>query len=332
MSWRSSFTAAAAIVVAVGFVAPGVAGAEAAEWRATVLPLPKGYPDARVWLTETDGNGHYSGTLQHDGRLSVVLYNGDRPRVAGVPDGCESAIVSDENSSRLIVGTAYNCEHTIYDQAFVYQNGTFELLTPPAEYTMAWGGGVNDRGDILAEVLAPDTTARDATAVWSPFAAEPIVIQHTLEGQYAADIDDDGTVLFTSQEGPAIWRDGELTMLPVLDGYTGTEVYAMSAGHVVGSATSAATAEQVSLYWSTPASTPRVLPGPGSVTDVNSSGLAVGNNPATTWQDGVPAGALPVPKALQAVHVEEVGDDGTVLGEGGRVTVAPGAPVIWRRG
>lgn len=332
VSWRSSFTAAAAIVVATGLAAPAVARAETGGWQATVLPLPTGYPDGLVWLNGTDAKGHYSGTLQHSGgRLAVVLYNGDQPVVAGAPDGCDTANASDENSSGVVVGTAYNCESSIYDQAFVYQNGTFSLLTPPGDYSSAQVLHINDRGDILAEVSAPDTTTQPATVVWSPIAAEPIIIQDRLEGQYAVDIDDDGTVLFTSEEGPAIWRGGELTMLPVPDEYTGTMVFALAGGHVVGSAISTITAGEVSLYWPTPASTPQVLPGPGHAYNVNRSGLAVGNYPATTWQDGVPAGALPVPEGFSDVHTDGIGDDGTVLGEGGKVNVAPGTPIVWHR-
>ncbi|MGH3877587.1 MAG: hypothetical protein ACRDSK_11195 [Actinophytocola sp.] len=313
-------------------MAPAVAQAEAGEWQAAVLPLPAEYPDGLVWLDGTDGHGHYSGTIQHSGgRFAVVLYDGDQPFVAGAPDGCDSAGVSDENSSGLVVGTAYNCENSIYDQAFVYQNGTFSLLTPPGEYTAAQVFGVNDRGDILASVWAPDTTIEPANVVWSPIAAEPIIIHPTLEEQYAVDIDDDGTLLLTSQDGPAIWRDGEVTMLPVPDEYAYTTASAIAGGHVVGSAVSTTTAEEVSLYWPTPASRPQELNGPGRAYHVNRSGLAVGNYPATTWDNGVPAGALPVPKGFSDVQVDGVGDDGTVFGEGGEVTVAPGTPVIWRR-
>ena len=332
MSWRSFFTAAVAIVVTSGLAAPAVAQAETDEWHAAVLPLPAGYPDGRVWLRGTDGHGHYSGTLQHSGgRLAVVLYDADQPFVAGVPDGCDSASVSDENSSGLVVGNAYDCESSIDGQAFVYQNGTFSLLTPPGEYTSAQVIGVNDRGDILAEAWAPDTTLEPVTVVWSPIAAEPILIRDTLEGQYAVDIDHDGTVLITSRDGPAIWRDGTLTMLPLPDHYTGTMVFAMTGGHVVGSAISTVTAEEVSLYWPMPTSRPQELPGPGAAYNVNRSGLAVSMYPATTWQDGVPAGELPVPEGFSAVQAEGIGDDGTIVGEGGKVTVAPGNPIIWRR-
>jgi len=332
MFWRSTLAVSAAVVVATGLAAPAVATAEAAEWQATVLPLPAGYPDGLAWLTGTDGNGHYSGTLQHSSEMSVLLYNGSEPVVAGAPDGCSGAQVSDENSSGLVVGSAYNCDVSIYDQGFVYQDGTFTLLTPPGQYTMAWVLDVNDRGEIVGHVMAPDTTTPAATAVWSPFAAEPIVIPFTLEGQYAVDIDDDGTVLFSSDEGPAIWRDGELTMLPVPNGYRSTMAFAMAGGHVVGSAISSTTAAQVSLYWPTPASTPQVLSGPGQAYMVNRSGLAVADYPATTWDNGVPAGALPVPEGFGGVQADGVGDDGTILGEGGDVSVAPGNPIIWRRG
>src|ERR1700754_389413 len=136
MFWRSILAVSAAVVV--GLAVPAVATAENAEWQATVLPLPAGYPDGLAWLTGTDGNGHYSGTLQHDSQQSVLLYNGSEPVVAGAPEGCSGAYVSDENSSRLVVGTAYNCDVSIYDQGFVYQDGTFTLLTPPGLYTMAW--------------------------------------------------------------------------------------------------------------------------------------------------------------------------------------------------
>lgn len=330
MPLRATFIAATAVVVTAGLAAPVVARAEAAEWQATVLPLPKKYPDGQVQLTGTDGNGHYSGTLRRSGgHLSVVLYDGDKPVVAGAPHGCAGALASDENASGLVVGTTYNCEETIYEQAFVYQGGTFSLVTPPGDYFMAWGVAVNDLGTILAEVSAPDTTTPTATAVLSPVAAGPVVIQYTLERQRPVDIDDDGTVLFTSDEGPAVWKDGELTMLPVPDGYTGTMAFAMAGGNVVGSATSATTGEEVSLYWPKVTSAPQVLPGPGRANDVNRHGLAVGNFPATTWQDGVPAGALPTPKGLSFVSVAGVGDDGTVFGAGG--TVVSGTPVIWRR-
>ena len=333
MSWRTSFTAAAAIVVASGLVAPAVARAETSEWHATVLPLPEEHPDGRVWLSGTDGHGNYSGTLQHSGgRLSVVLYDGDQPVVVGAPHGCDSAGVSDQNSSGLIVGTASNCENSIHDQAFVYQNGTFSLLTPPGEYTAAQVFGLNDRGEILASIWAPDTTLEPATVVWSPFAAEPIIIHDTLEWQYALDIDHDGTVLLDSRYEPAIWRNGEVTSLPVPDEYTAPTATSIADGQVVGTAVSIDTVETVSLYWPTPTSTPRELKGPGEAYYVNRSGLVVGNYPSTTWDNGVPAGALPAPEGFGGVQADGVGDDGTVFGEGGQVTVAPGTPVIWSRG
>lgn len=330
MPWRATFTAAAAIVVAAGVAAPVVARADAAEWQATVLPLPEEYPGGQVQLIGTDGNGDYSGTLRlPGGDLSVVLYDGDEPVVAGAPHGCSGAYVSDENASGLVVGTTYNCEETIYDQVFVYRGGTFSLVTPPGDYSMAWAVAVNDLGAILAEVSAPDTTTPTAAAVLSPVAAGPVVIQYTLERQRPVDIDDDGTVLFNSDEGPVVWKDGELTKLPVPDGYRDTVVSAMVGGNVVGYATSAGTGEEVSLHWPKVTSAPRVLPGPGQVSDVNRYGLAVGNHPAATWQDGVPAGALPTPPGLSFVSVAGVGDDGTVFGAGG--TVVSGTPVIWRR-
>jgi hypothetical protein len=332
VSWRTSFTAAA-IVVASGLVVPVVAQAETSEWHATVLPLPEKYPDGQVWLSGTDSNGNYSGTLLHsDGRYSVVLYDGDQPVVVGAPRGCDSASVADQNSSGLVVGTAYDCENSIQAQAFVYQNGTFSLLTPPGEYTAAQVFDVNDRGEILASAWAPDTTLEPANVVWSPFAAQPIIIEDTLEWQYATAIDHDGTLLLTSRYGPAIWRDGEVTLLPVPIEYTAPTASSIADGQVVGTAVSIDTVETVSLYWPTPTSTPRELKGPGEAYHVNRSGLVVGNYPSTTWDNGMPAGTLPVPEGFSDVQAEGVGDDGTVFGEGGEVTVAPGTPVIWRRG
>jgi hypothetical protein len=324
MPWRATIVTSA-VILAAGLVGAGRADA-ATGWQVTVLPLPDGWRGG--WAVGTDGKGEYSGTYfdGDDGLSKVVIWRGGRPTVVNAPAGCTGAESRDENASRVILVEASGCGENADWTAYTYGGGAYHELARPNGYPDAFPTAINQRGDVLGQVGPHAET--EATVVW-PAGAEPVVIPDTIAGQTPADIDDDGTVLFNTDSGPYLWRDGTMTKVPLPTGRKAT-AGAIRGGVIVGSIAWEIAEDDTNAYWwHAPFEQGQVLPGGKRAFDINASGLAVGE--LMTWQNGGPNGSLPIPPGYDSDSHNAVGDDGSVIGSVGlQSTDRPfDQPAVW---
>jgi hypothetical protein len=323
MTLRTTIVLAAA-AIAVGLIGPGTAAA-AAGWQQKDLPIPSGYEGGYFSVSTTDGKGDFAGSLyQADGVIEddMVLWTAGGATVVRSPAHCLHTWPVDENPSGRIAITASGC--TYGDQAFAYDRGGFHELTSP-DYTHVSAIAVNPAGDVLGNGWTTDPNQPEATLVWPHgTTSAPTVIPNTEPGMKAVDIDDDGAVLFQLANHPAVLRGTNLIPYAAPSSYDIGEATAIRHGVVVGRAYQADYTGSAAFWW--PAATsPKALPGATQATDINASGLVVGEE--MTWKNGKSAGALPNPYGGTG-NARAVGDDGTVVGSidpDYRTTI----PVIW---
>jgi hypothetical protein len=313
---------ASAVVMAAGLV--GAGEADAASWQPTELPLPAGWRGG--WVNGADGKGEYSGSATEGGEMRLAIWKGGKVAIVNPPAGCYHVEGKGENSSRVIAAMAEGCgEDNLHSAAYTYSGGAYRKLSLIDGYTSTFAVAINQNGAVLGEA-GPRWDQPAVTVVWRP-AAAPLVIQDTIAGQTPRDIDDDGTLLFNTDEGPYLWRAGTMTKLPVPAGRE-ARGNAIRAGVVVG-AVNWAGSEDTSAYWWTP-TTHRLLVGADWVSDINANGLAAGE--LMTWRNGQPSGSLPIPPGYDSAGVAAVAPGGAVLGS---VEVIDSdrpysRPVIWR--
>ncbi len=324
MPWRSTVISSA-VILAACLMGAGHADA-AVGWQASVLPLPDGWRGG--WAVGTDGKGEYSGTYVdgNDGSSKVVIWRGGDPIVVNPPAGCIDVGTVGENASRVIVVEASGCGAGADWAAYTYSGGQYHPLARVGAYPDTYPTAINQRGDVLGQ--AGPRAEPEVTVVWRP-SAEPMVIPDTIEGQTPVDIDDDGTVLFGTDEGPYLWRNGTMTKLPVPAGRT-ARGSAIRGGVVVGSVAWEGE-EDTNAYWWPTIGIPGLLPGGERANDINATGLAAGE--LMTWQNGGPDGSLPIPPGYDSVGHRTVGDDDSVVGSVGlQSTDRPfDQPAVWRR-
>lgn len=320
-----------AVIVAAGLVGAGDASADAG-WQPTVLVVPDGWRGGAAF--GTDGRGEYSGTLYDvgGGSAKLAIWRGGALILVDPPSGCTEVAAVDENASRVIVVRAGGCGSDGYGQrAYTYSGGAYRELSLVGDGSNVYPVAINERGDVLGQT---GPTA-NVTVVWRP-AADPIVIPNTLAWQWPVDIDDDGTVLFsTADAGSYLWRDGTLSPLTTPPSYGlawGSEI---RDGVVVGRAAATDSGSSSAYWWPRP-NAPKRLRGGSSASYVNATGLVVGRasgGDLLTWQGGTPAGSLPVPAGYDSVQVNAVGDDGTVVGMVGLYNIDKpfDMPIVWRR-
>lgn len=297
----------AAVAAAVGLAGPGTADA-AAGWQVKYMPIPGGYEGGYFSVNTTDGKGSFAGTaylINGTGETDLVLWEGARTTVVRNPGFCTDVYPRDQNPSGLIAVTAVGCADVDSDRAYTYDGSGFHKLASP-DYQHVAAVAVNPAGDVLGMGWTTDQTHPEATLVWRHGVATPQVIANTQPGMYPVDIDDDGTVLFSA----FVWRNGTATALTVPAGFDQVHAQAIRRGVVVGGATVGEYDNPAAYWWPTP-TTPKTLPGATTATDINASGLVVGD--LMTWKNGVSAGALPNPNEGLA-NAFFVGDDGTVVG------------------
>lgn len=324
MTWRRS-AIISTIIVAAGLVGAGQANA-AAGWQPTVLPLPDNWRGG--WAVGTDGKGEYSGTyVDGDTGLSkVLIWRGGPPTVVNPPSGCDDVAARGENAARVIAVEASGCGDGADWGAYTYSGGQYHRLPLPAGYPDSFTTAINQRGDVLGQ--AGPRAEPEVTVVWRP-AAQPVVIPDTVGGQTPVDIDDDGTILFQTDTGPYLWRDGTMTKLPVPADHEARGT-AIRGGVVVGQINRVGETDTGAYSWPTP-TTQRVLPGGETCADINATGLAAGE--FMTWQDGAPTGTLPIPPGYDSAGVDSVGDDGSIVGSVGvQASDRPFTqPAVWHR-
>lgn len=330
---RAGIVAATAAIVATVTVQQ----AEAAPgWQVSVLPLPDGYDSATTgYLGGTDGRGSYAGTLFHDGKYQLILWNHGKPEVQQVPNGFGGADVADENGSGVVVGTLYRPGAT--GSPFVLDRGGIRTLPLPAGDPVPFYApiAINDRGDILGSGTYNGSTTRQI--LWPAHDyAHPIVLP--LDRWFAVGLDDDGTVLLDNGSQSALWKDGGLRIFASSQDGKFPVMAGIKAGRIVGVYTDYVTNR--SVFWPTPDKA-LDLPDSSGAFGLNRFGLIVGagprpseveSGPLSAWLGTRPLGALPIPAEYKLGSARKVGDDGTIAGivTNGDPTYNGGRPAIWR--
>jgi hypothetical protein len=328
---RAGVLATVAIAVtALGVPASANAAAARIPWRPTVLPLPPGAGAGN--LTGSDGKGEYTGTFRVNDVTQVVSWRNGQPILRGVPGGYERVDANDENSSGVIVGTIHDYE-TFTSRTFTLDASGYHIKDNPAGYQEVTGVAINTRGDVVGEAYQPRVPR--AVVLWRADGSAPVVIPETGDIWSPRDLDDDGTILLSSGNDSALWKDGvlrKLTPSPALQ----AEGTAIRNGVVVGWRSGGG---GQAARWSTPDGTTG-LEGGGIAQDINKSGLTVGLVPtpsgpqiygnAVVWRGTVP-GVVQGPSGYSVFRAEVAADDGTLAGYASNdAAPSSGVPVIWR--
>lgn len=326
----------ATVAIAVAALAAGPAQAARLGWRPTVLPLPAGADAAgHGYLTGSNGRGEYTGSFIVGGKLQVVSWRGGKPVLRGVPDGFEWAMAEDENGAGTVVGTAIDYDGSSV-RSFVLDAAGFHLRETPAGYREAQTTAINARGDVVGQVFDEDP-ARNGAIVWPADGSAPVIIPATHQYEIPLDIDDDGTVLFSSFESGLLWKDGVYRELTA-PGFQYTSGSAIRNGVVVGSASDGTVAGSRAMRWNS-AGVPTVLPGGDGAYALNRAGLTFGTAPVpgsfhgkpVTWFDTTPTGDLRQPGSYSSYQASQVTDDGTFAGVASNGPLDEGGvPVVWR--
>ena len=312
MPLRATILVAAA-AAAVGLAGPGTAAA-AAGWQVSYMPIPDGYDGAYFSVLTTDGKGDYAGTaflVNGTTETDLVVWEGARTTVLRNPGFCTDVYPKDQNPSGLIAVTASGCADVDSNRAYTYDGGGFHRLPAPDGYQATSAIAVNPSGDVLGRAWNSIAGEPDVTVLWRHGVATPVVIADTMASQTPIDLDDDGTVLFSGEDGAAILRGSTMIPLTTPAGFERVYPSAIRKGIVVGSAVVAEPQRSAAYWWPTP-TTPKALPGATQATDINASGLVVGD--LMTWRNGASTGALPVTGDEVLSAAVAVGDDGTVVG------------------
>lgn len=335
---RKALTRAAAVVTAVTATAAlGALPAQAATigipWRPTVLTTPSGSVGS---IAGSDGKGEYTGTFTVDGVTQVVSWRGGsvQPIIRGLPAGYEGARATDENAAGTVVGIADDWDSMV-SRVFTLDAAGFHLKDVPAGYDYAYGRAINTRGDVLGNAFQSGGGGGSAAVLWPAGGGAPVVIPQTTELWTARDLDEDGTILFSSANtGPSVWKDGvarELTTSP----YSQAVGYSIRNGVVVGETPSGG---GMAIRWNTPTSSPVALAGGAIAVSVNKAGLSVGyvpnSNPiygnSIAWRGTTPGTLLPV-SGYKWFQAQVAADDGSFAGYVGNDLIGYGVPVIWRK-
>jgi hypothetical protein len=204
--------------VAVAGQAPALAGAAC---QFNYLPVPDGTVNS--FVDGGDPTGAYVA-----GSASVIGADGLRSRVNLLwTDGrftevrssyAGGAGLTDVNSSGVAVGTGRDGEARSH--AFTYHQGVVRELPSPQPGLQTEAVAINSRGDVLGNVVDPDSDWFERPVVWPAGRPGAVRLWPVEEEVTAVDIDDDGTVVaqpggVASPSGAIVWRpDGTVTELP----------------------------------------------------------------------------------------------------------------------
>jgi hypothetical protein len=332
---RSGALATVAIAVAALAAGPAQAATGRLGWQPTLLPLPAGAdPAGHGYLTASDGHGEYSGSFIVGDKLQVVSWRGGKPVLRGVPEGYEWAMVEGEDSAGRIYGDALDYD-TDDDRSFVLDATGFHLRDNPPGYRAFQMRAVNRQGDAVGMVFTDDP-ADNAAAVWPAGATAATVIPFPAGTNNVIDIDDDGSILFSSYERDVVWKNGVSRPLADIAGFSNPHGSAIRNGIVVGFASNANASQ--AIRWPTPEkATP--LTGGEYAGDLNVGGLTAGQAPIpgsfrgkpVVWRGTTPGGELKQPGTYPSYQAFHVSDDGTFVGGASNGPLDEGGvPVIWR--
>lgn len=345
---RRRLVALAAALALTAVLTPHAA-ADLTGWAVGFLPMPEGYP-ARAHISGTDHHGTYSGDILTDQGSVLVTWTDSSVTVRGRPEGFDTAYVGQQNRAGLIVGSSMHLDEPRVERAWTFDARGFTLLALPEGYIDSSATLINDRGDIFgAARKTPDTSAWKAF-VWpadSPGTPKPVVLSKEVRERLygVVGIDNDGSIIYNTWDGPGRWKDGTFTLLPTYlgDAQPSARVSAVDGGQFIGSTTVTDTppVKDGCVYWPAPDVRPEPLPGCKWPLAMNRDRLVLGDEETAVglprrygvWQDGRHTGLLPAPVGHPQIDPRLVSDTGAIVGvarEEGNNT-ALGRPVIWRQ-
>jgi hypothetical protein len=324
------------------------ATADVTGWAVGFLPMPEGYP-AQAYIAGTDHQGTYSGDILTDQGSVLVTWTDTTATVHGSPAGFHTAEATGQNRAGTIIGASVELDEARVGRGWTFDTRGFTLLALPEGYTNTYAAAVNDRGDIFGSA-AKSWDAQWEAFIWpadDPTAPKAVVLPPEFRERihFFLDIDDDGSLIYNTQDGAGRWKDGRFTTLPayVTGDSSGTWATAVDGGQFIGSArvTDTPPVRDGCLYWPAPDVRPEPLPGCEQALAMNRDRLVLGDEESAAglprryavWQDGRHAGLLPYPTGHPSIIPRLVGDDGAIVGLAKQEVnnSARGRPVIWRQ-
>lgn len=143
-------------------------------------------------------------------------------------------VVSDINNNGLIVGGAIDLNSRLSPAAVEWNNGTVSILPTPSGFKSSSAIAVNDNGVIVGGAISDSDQVEPI--VWEN--GLPVLLESKGFGGFAYDVNNAGDIVgyvntdqFTA---PALWRNGELLLLPGLYGNGGTASAIDDQGRIVG--------------------------------------------------------------------------------------------------
>ena len=330
-TWLRAGVLATVAIAVTALGAPADAAAIRLAWRPTILPLPPGAGAGNI--TGSDGKGEYTGTFRVNDVTQVVSWRNGQPFLRGVPSGFERVDANDENGSGVVVGTIHDYE-TFTSRTYTLDASGYHIKDNPAGYREVTGVAINTRGDVLGEAYQPRVGS--AVVLWRADGSAPVVIPETGDISNPRDLDDDGTILMSTGNSSALWKDGVLRQLsPSPASQAGGT--AIRNGIVVGWRIWGGVEQ--AARWSTADGTVG-LEGGGLALSVNKAGLTAGlvPNPAgpvivgngAVWRGTTP-GVVQGPSGYSVFKTQVAADDGTLAGYASNdPSAGSGVPVIWR--
>ena len=165
-------------------------------------------------------------------QLTPATVRAETPDILPKIDGLYS-IIADINNNGLIVGGAIDLS-TGVGQAVQWSNGTVSTLSIPQGFTWSTAGAVNDNGVIVG---SGGSGAEDNEPLaW--INGLPVLLKTRGYGGAALDINKAGDIVgYVNTEqfaAPALWRNGQLIILPDLFGAGGFATGIDDLGRIVG--------------------------------------------------------------------------------------------------
>ncbi|MBP2472142.1 hypothetical protein JOF53_001014 [Crossiella equi] len=295
--------------------APVAPAPAACSWQVEKLPVPAGMAPGNVRVAGVDAQGNTAGSYGMVGSPDKLLrWSASGVEVVGGPGG-KSFLAYAQNASGVVAGASY--DSATGWSAYTHTPGKgFRQLTPPAGLTNPRAVDVNDRGDVLGEV---ENGRHPAAVVWRADGSTEVIAPTGAVFINPIALTNDGAVLVGRSFHLGVWRDGQLTKMPVPSFMVNARDLTKDGvlGHNLDL--------NNSWLWNPATGTTESFD--GEVFQANDNGTAVGrssDNKPTVWQGIGSPTTLPLPAGATEGWGNEVNSTGTVIGGN-----ASGTPVRW---
>ncbi|MCG5220372.1 hypothetical protein [Streptosporangium sp. KLBMP 9127] len=321
-----SLAAGTLLLLASGTVVSGAASASASTstacaWTRSALPVPTG--TLRSEVTATNHQGGFSGrAVLADGFWHGVSWRNGQLIDYGTKIGNEPIVgLPDETRASTVLAWTAIAAPPYFGPSYVIliKNGQTETLARPANNGFIRPFAINEKGDVTGRnMVKVDNQYVHRLLRW-PADQPGQVIETVLPDKYQPeDADEDGTVLLSSPNGPALWRNGVITPLAKISGAAGMFATDISNGRVVGSVSYTSPYRSYGILWDTDG-VPRVLPNSSDTQAINPDGLITGTTDEATgggegiWRLGQFVHAVPK-SPTHSIWLTVASDDGSVAG------------------